>query len=128
MTRFVSPTTHRQVGSRAAPVAFPRERSPRAQLLGALQRPWLQILLIGTVLFVALTRVTVDTHNVNLVPSVIVLGSFLIPLAFVMYVYERAIGGAADRGCTRTGASGTSSSCSSSAACSRPPATPPGPG
>jgi protease PrsW len=90
MTRFVSPTTHRQVGSRAAPVAFPRERSPRAQLLGALQRPWLQILLIGTVLFVALTRVTVDTHNVNLVPSVIVLGSFLIPLAFVMYVYERA--------------------------------------
>jgi RsiW-degrading membrane proteinase PrsW (M82 family) len=90
MTRFVSPTTHRRPGSRAAPVAFRRERSPRAQALDALQRPWLQILLVGTLLFVVLTRATIDTQNVNLVPSVIVLGSFLVPLAFVMYVYERA--------------------------------------
>jgi RsiW-degrading membrane proteinase PrsW (M82 family) len=41
-------------------------------------------------LFVVLTRATIDAQNVNLVPSVIVVGSFLISLAFVMYVYERA--------------------------------------
>jgi RsiW-degrading membrane proteinase PrsW (M82 family) len=90
MTGFPGPTTPRPQGSRAAPLAVPRERSLRAQALAALQRPWLQILLLGTVLFVVLTRVTIDTQNINLVPSVIVLGSFLIPLAFVMYVYERA--------------------------------------
>jgi RsiW-degrading membrane proteinase PrsW (M82 family) len=90
MTRFVEPTTHRRRDARPAPVAFRRERSPRARALDALQRPWLQILLVGTLLFVVLTRATIDTQNVNLVPSVIVLGSFLIPLVFVMYVYERA--------------------------------------
>jgi RsiW-degrading membrane proteinase PrsW (M82 family) len=90
MTRFTGPTARRRQAARPAPVAFGRGRSPRAQVLAALQRPWLQILLMGTLLFVVLTRVTIDTQNVNLVPSVIVLGSFLIPLAFVMYVYERA--------------------------------------
>jgi RsiW-degrading membrane proteinase PrsW (M82 family) len=90
MTRFTARTTRGGQASRTAPVAFRREPSPRAQVLAALQRPWLLTLLMGTLLFVVLTRVTIDTQNINLVPSVIVLGSFLIPVAFVMYVYERA--------------------------------------
>jgi RsiW-degrading membrane proteinase PrsW (M82 family) len=90
MSHYAGRTTRRRPATRPGSVPVPAERSPRAQALAALQRPWLQILLVGTLLFVVLTRVTIDTQNINLVPSVIVLGSFLIPLAFVMYVYERA--------------------------------------
>jgi RsiW-degrading membrane proteinase PrsW (M82 family) len=54
------------------------------------RRPWLQILLAGLILYVAMERVLVATGNVNLVPGVICLGAFLGPVAFVAYVYERA--------------------------------------
>jgi RsiW-degrading membrane proteinase PrsW (M82 family) len=90
MTGFPGPTTRGRQSSGPGPVAVRREGSPRERALAALHRPWLQILIVGTVLFAVLTRATIDTQNVNLVPSVIVLGSFLIPLAFVMYVYEWA--------------------------------------
>jgi RsiW-degrading membrane proteinase PrsW (M82 family) len=56
----------------------------------ALLRPWLLVLIGGAVLWAALTWATVHTGNINLVPSVIVLGAFLGPVAFVAYVYERA--------------------------------------
>jgi protease PrsW len=54
------------------------------------RRPWLQILLAGLVLYIAMERALVATGNVNLVPGVICLGAFLGPIAFVAYVYERA--------------------------------------
>ncbi len=54
------------------------------------RRPWLQILLAGLILYIAMERVLVATGNVNLVPGVICLGAFLGPVAFVAYVYERA--------------------------------------
>jgi RsiW-degrading membrane proteinase PrsW (M82 family) len=54
------------------------------------RRPWLQILVVGLVLYIAMERALVATGNVNLVPGVICLGAFLAPVVFVAYVYERA--------------------------------------
>src|SRR3979411_3076313 len=65
-------------------------RRPGATGVGALRRPWLQVLVVGSVLWVALTWATLSTRNFHLVPSVIVLGAFLGPGVFVAYVYERA--------------------------------------
>ncbi|MEA2323042.1 MAG: protease PrsW [Solirubrobacteraceae bacterium] len=63
----------------------------RASRLRALLRhAWLQTLLRGSVLFIALDAAALATRNINLVPSVIVVGAFLGPVAFVIYVYERA--------------------------------------
>ena len=55
-----------------------------------LLRPWLLVLIGGAVLWAGLTWATIDTGNLNLVPSVIVLGAFLGPVAFVAWVYDRA--------------------------------------
>ena len=68
-------------------------RSRGARRVGAgstLLRPWLLVLIGGAVLWAGLTRATIDTGNLNLVPSVIVLGAFLGPVAFVAWVYDRA--------------------------------------
>jgi protease PrsW len=48
-----------------------------------LTRPWVLTLAGGLVL-------CLDTGNINLVPSLIVLGASLGPVVFVVYVYERA--------------------------------------
>jgi RsiW-degrading membrane proteinase PrsW (M82 family) len=55
-----------------------------------LLRPWLLVLIGGAALWAGLTWATIDTGNLNLVPSVIVLGAFLGPVAFVAWVYDRA--------------------------------------
>ena len=68
---------------------LPMHRSAWSALNGALRRPWLQVLLAGSVLWLALTWATLTTKNFHLVPSVIVVGAFLGPVAFVAYVYER---------------------------------------
>jgi protease PrsW len=53
-------------------------------------RPWLLVLVGGAVLWLGLHTALLDTGNINLVPSLIVLGASLGPVVFVMYVYERA--------------------------------------
>jgi protease PrsW len=50
---------------------------------------WWQALLAGVVILYALERALVQTRNLNLVPSVILLGAFLVPTTFVMYLYQR---------------------------------------
>jgi hypothetical protein len=62
------------VGSRARP-------RPR--------REWLRVFLVGLLLWVATVVTTFWTANANLVPTVILLGSFLVPATFVVYVLER---------------------------------------
>lgn len=57
--------------------------------MGILGRRWLQVLVGGLVLLYLVERVLVATRNPNFVPSVILLGAFLIPVAFVTYLYER---------------------------------------
>ena len=54
-----------------------------------LRRRWLQVLVSGLVLLFLVERTLVATSNPNYVPSVILLGAFLVPISFVTYLYER---------------------------------------
>jgi RsiW-degrading membrane proteinase PrsW (M82 family) len=67
--------------------------SPTVQLRTHPQRTgpgWLRIFLSGLVLWSAAVAVTFATGNVNLVPTIILLGSFLVPVAFVTYAFGQA--------------------------------------
>jgi len=55
---------------------------------GILARPWLQILIVGTVLFIGTEQAMRFTGNTNYFPTVILLGSFVIPITFVTYFYD----------------------------------------
>jgi protease PrsW len=52
-------------------------------------RQWLRFFVIGLLLWVASVVVTFWTGNVNLVPTVILLGSFLVPVTFAVYAFQR---------------------------------------
>ena len=54
------------------------------------RRPWLHMFVGGLGLWVATVVVTFATSNANLVPTVILLGSFLVPVAFVTYAFGHA--------------------------------------
>ena len=54
-----------------------------------LRRRWLQILVGGLVLFYLVERTLLATQSLNYVPSVLLLGAFLVPVAFLTYLYER---------------------------------------
>jgi RsiW-degrading membrane proteinase PrsW (M82 family) len=54
-----------------------------------LRRRWFQILVGGLVLLYLLERTLLATHSLNYVPSVLLLGAFLVPVTFVTYLYER---------------------------------------
>jgi RsiW-degrading membrane proteinase PrsW (M82 family) len=54
------------------------------------RRPWLHMFLGGLGLWVATVVVTFATSNANLVPTIILLGSFLVPVAFVTYAFGHA--------------------------------------
>ena len=54
-----------------------------------LRRRWLQIFVSGLVLLYLVERTLVATSNLNFVPSVILLGAFLVPITLVTYLYER---------------------------------------
>jgi RsiW-degrading membrane proteinase PrsW (M82 family) len=62
--------------------AMPRRRMP----------DWVRILLGGLALWLATVVVTFATGNINLVPTIILLGSFLVPVTFVVYAFGRADG------------------------------------
>ncbi|MFH1002759.1 MAG: PrsW family intramembrane metalloprotease [Chloroflexota bacterium] len=51
-------------------------------------KPWLQILLVGIVLFIASEQALRITGNPNFFPTVILLGAFIVPVVFVVYFYE----------------------------------------
>ena len=53
---------------------------------------WWKTLLAGFVLWVVTIVVTVSTLNTNLVPTIILLGSFLVPFTVVLFVIERVVG------------------------------------
>jgi hypothetical protein len=54
------------------------------------RRPWLHIFLGGLGLWVATVAVTFATGNANLVPTIILLGSFLVPITFVTWAFGHA--------------------------------------
>jgi len=51
-------------------------------------RAWLRVLLIGLGLFVATTIVMFLSGNLNLYPTVILIGNFLVPIVFVAFLYD----------------------------------------
>ena len=57
--------------------------------MGLLRRRWFQIFVSGLILLYLVERTLVATSNPNYVPSVILLGAFLVPITFVTYLYER---------------------------------------
>jgi RsiW-degrading membrane proteinase PrsW (M82 family) len=52
---------------------------------------WLAVLVVGTALFLVEERTLVATSNPNLVPSAILLGASIVPLAFLAFVYGRPL-------------------------------------
>jgi RsiW-degrading membrane proteinase PrsW (M82 family) len=52
-------------------------------------REWLEVFLGGLLLWVVSVAVTFWTVNPNLIPVVILLGSFLVPVTFVVFAFER---------------------------------------
>lgn len=57
--------------------------------MGLIKHRWFQILASGFVLLYLSERVLVYTRDLGFLPSVILLGSFLVPVTFVAYLYER---------------------------------------
>jgi protease PrsW len=53
------------------------------------RRPWLRIFTVGLVLWLLTVVVTFVTRNPNLVPTLVLLGSFLVPVTFVAWAFER---------------------------------------
>jgi RsiW-degrading membrane proteinase PrsW (M82 family) len=54
-----------------------------------LRRRWFQIFISGLVLLFLVERTLVATGDPNYLPSVILLGAFLVPVTFTTYLYER---------------------------------------
>ncbi len=55
-----------------------------------LRRPSVQTLVAGAILWALLDWATIESENINLVPSLIMVGASLGPVVFTAYVYERA--------------------------------------
>jgi RsiW-degrading membrane proteinase PrsW (M82 family) len=53
---------------------------------------WWKTLLLGLALWIVTIIVTIITLNVNLVPTIILIGSFLVPFTVVLFVIERVTG------------------------------------
>lgn len=77
MTTLISPTVP---AGPTGPHPHRRRRLPS----------WARFFLVGLVLWLAAVPVTFLTGNVNLVPTVILLGSFLVPATFVVYSFRLA--------------------------------------
>jgi RsiW-degrading membrane proteinase PrsW (M82 family) len=50
---------------------------------------WFRVLFIGLVLFGITDAALFITNNPNLAPTVILLGAFLVPVTFILYLYQR---------------------------------------
>ncbi|MER5865283.1 PrsW family glutamic-type intramembrane protease [Kitasatospora sp. NPDC002040] len=83
------------------PPPGPQRSAPPAAVPVQQSRHWLRLFLIGLALWVATVVVTFFTDNSNLVPTIVLLGSFLVPATFVVWAYERF---AADVGTERIAA------------------------
>ena len=50
---------------------------------------WFKVLLLGLLLYIMAIAILGVTGNANLFPTVVLLGSFTVPAAYVAYFYER---------------------------------------
>ncbi|MFI0354868.1 PrsW family intramembrane metalloprotease [Actinomadura sp. 9N407] len=65
----------------------------RASQLAGTSQNWQMVLWIGLTLWAATVVVTLLTSNTTLVPTVVLLGSFLVPVTFVVWAYEHGRSG-----------------------------------
>lgn len=56
--------------------------------MGFIRRAWFLVFIVGLALFFATEQVLKVTENPNLIPTVILLGAFLVPVTFVTYIFE----------------------------------------
>lgn len=56
--------------------------------MGFIKSTWFQIFISGLVLLYVVEKAVITTNNPNFIPSVILLGSFLVPVTFITYLYE----------------------------------------
>jgi protease PrsW len=76
-----------QTAADAVPDTVTLQPEPRTSRNGP---SWLRIFVAGLTLWSAAVLVTFATRNINLVPTIILLGSFLVPVAFVTYAFGHA--------------------------------------
>ena len=60
-----------------------------AGILSFSKQRWFQVLIIGAALFFGTEQALKFTNNINYVPTVILLGAFLVPATFVAYFYSQ---------------------------------------
>ncbi len=64
-------------------------RAPEQRASWTARQAWIPVLVVGAALYWLVLRTIEHTRNPNLVPSLILLGAFLIPVTFVVFVYQR---------------------------------------
>ncbi|WP_086667600.1 PrsW family intramembrane metalloprotease [Lentzea kentuckyensis] len=57
------------------------------------RKSWLRMFLMGLALWLATVAITYITENANLIPTIVLLGSFLVPATFVVWAFERGHSG-----------------------------------
>lgn len=57
------------------------------------RKSWLRMFLMGLALWVATVAITYITENANLIPTIVLLGSFLVPATFVVWAFEHGHSG-----------------------------------
>jgi RsiW-degrading membrane proteinase PrsW (M82 family) len=67
-------------------VEFARDQKSVPRRTG---RMWLRVFVVGLLLWVATVVVIFLTGNPNLIPTLVLLGSFLVPVTFVVWAFER---------------------------------------
>jgi RsiW-degrading membrane proteinase PrsW (M82 family) len=65
------------------------EVAPSRESRSRVRRRWLRMFLIGLVLWLATVVVIFLTGNPNLIPTLVLLGSFLVPVTFVVWAFDR---------------------------------------
>jgi RsiW-degrading membrane proteinase PrsW (M82 family) len=59
------------------------------QAAGAPRWAWIPVLVVGSLLYLLVERALISTGNINYVPSLLLLGAFVVPIASVTFVYGR---------------------------------------
>jgi RsiW-degrading membrane proteinase PrsW (M82 family) len=59
------------------------------QAVGAPRWAWIPVLVVGALLYLLVERALISTGNINFVPSLLLLGAFVVPIASVTFVYGR---------------------------------------
>jgi protease PrsW len=72
----------------AAEVAALVANMGKSMVVSQWQRWWWKILLIGVALYLALNTVVISTQNAILLPQLLMIGTFLVPVVYIAYLYE----------------------------------------